>query len=470
MTAIKDVLVIHHTHTDVGYTHAQPIFWELSRRFIAAAMDSCDDTADRPAGSRRVWTCEVTAPVLDWLEHASDRQVERFAAAAQRGQIAVGAMFCNITPMYTLEQFAQSLLPVRRLRDAFKIPVSVAINHDVNGLPWSVIPLLRDAGVHGLLMGINIHFGGFPLQRPLGFHWQGPDGRALLALNGEHYQAFDSRLQLTKPDVTTAKMADGLEQYLDRLAREQYAYDFVYLSATHPGFCDNNPPNPNLPRLIRQWNDEGRQPRLSLVTPEVVVDRLKQQPETTLPLHRGDWTDFWNFGSGSAAMESAINRRAKARFSAAQMLATAGPLKQATTARLDEARWNLNFHDEHTWGSFCSILSKCPTLYLDQWTFKAAFAHQAAASTALVMRDLCEELAENPRQGTGLESFLLYNPGPVARKVILPLHKPLTDGTWHHINSTVLRFDTELTLRREACEIYAIDAAPRGPVEVPAMS
>ncbi|MDY7107433.1 MAG: hypothetical protein SYC29_02235 [Planctomycetota bacterium] len=470
MTGINDVLVIHHTHTDVGYTHPQPIFWELSRRFIDEALDYCDETAHWPDGSRMCWTCEVTAPVIDWLRHADDRQVERFAAAARRGQIAVGAMFCNITPLYTLEQFAESLLPVGTLRERFGLPISVAINHDVNGLPWSIIALLRDAGIDGLLMGINIHFGGFPLHRPLGFHWQGPDGRTILAFNGEHYQSFDAICRLAAPQVTTDTMAAGLDEYVARLLRSGYAYDFIYLTATHPGFCDNNPPNPNLPALVRQWNDEGREPRIRLVTPEVVIDRLRRQDAAHVPTHRGDWTDFWNFGSGSAAMETAVNRRAKARFAAVQSLAAVSAPIDRARSRMQEARWNLDLYDEHTWGSFCGVLSKCPTLYLDQWTLKGAYAHQAAAATAMLMRDQLERIAGNPRQGRGVESLLLFNPGPEPRRIVLPLYTPFTEGSWHHLSSTVHRFDTELTLRREECEIYAIDAETLGPVEVPAMS
>ncbi len=470
MTEIKDILVIHHTHTDVGYTHAQPVFWELSRRFIDEALDYCDETADWPDGSRMCWTCEVTAPVIDWLQHAKERQIERFAAAAQRRQIAVGAMFCNMTPLYNLEQFAQSLLPVRELREKFELPISVAINHDVNGLPWSFIPLLLDADIEGLLMGINIHFGGFPLHRPLGFNWQGPDGRSLCSFNGEHYQSFDAELTLTQPNVTTDRMAEGLERYLARLRGHNYAYDFVYLTATHPGFCDNNPPNPNLPRLIRRWNDENREPRIQLVTPETVIERLKKQPAEHVPTHRGDWTDFWNFGSGSAAMETAINRRTKSRFHAAQSLSLIQTPDEKTESHMRKARWNLNLHDEHTWGSFCSILSKCPTLYLDQWTFKAAYAHNAAAYTELMMRDQLESISGNPLQGTGVDSFLLYNPSPVSKRIVLPLYKPLSEGTWHHMSSTVHRFDTDLTLRREECEIYAIDAVNLGPVEVAPLS
>ena len=35
---LDEIYVIHHTHTDVGFTNAQPIFWELQYRFIDEAL------------------------------------------------------------------------------------------------------------------------------------------------------------------------------------------------------------------------------------------------------------------------------------------------------------------------------------------------------------------------------------------------------------------------------------------------
>ena len=34
MSKVETVYLIHHSHTDIGYTHDQPIVWDLHGRFI----------------------------------------------------------------------------------------------------------------------------------------------------------------------------------------------------------------------------------------------------------------------------------------------------------------------------------------------------------------------------------------------------------------------------------------------------
>ena len=116
--------------------------------------------------------------------------------------------------------------------------------------------MLLDAGVKGLLMGVNIHFGGFPLHRPMAFRWVGASGRSIPVFSGEHYNTFN---RLAKPQLRDLdRMQAGLDKYLLRLAANGYALPFAFLTATHPFCDDNNPPYPELPALIRRWNDEGR--------------------------------------------------------------------------------------------------------------------------------------------------------------------------------------------------------------------
>ena len=35
---LDTIYIVHHTHTDVGFTNNKPIFWELQYRFIDDAL------------------------------------------------------------------------------------------------------------------------------------------------------------------------------------------------------------------------------------------------------------------------------------------------------------------------------------------------------------------------------------------------------------------------------------------------
>ena len=42
MAQIETIYFIHHSHTDIGYTHDQPIVWDLHERFIDQAIDCAE--------------------------------------------------------------------------------------------------------------------------------------------------------------------------------------------------------------------------------------------------------------------------------------------------------------------------------------------------------------------------------------------------------------------------------------------
>ena len=112
MNKIKEILVLHHNHIDIGYTHPQTVFWNLSDRFIDEAIDLCEETAGFPEEARMRWTCEVTAPVMHWLDQASEQQIRRMKKLVNSNQIAFGSMFCNVSALYNTEEFIQSFYPL----------------------------------------------------------------------------------------------------------------------------------------------------------------------------------------------------------------------------------------------------------------------------------------------------------------------------------------------------------------------
>jgi hypothetical protein len=325
--------------------------------------------------------------------------------------------------------------------------------------------MLRDAGIDGLIMGINIHFGGFPLQRTQAFRWEGPDGQSILAFNGEHYNGVSREMRLNQPKPSLDEMSAGYEAYCERLVKRDYPYDFIYLSATHPHFDDNNPPDPDLPMWIERWNESGRGPRMRFTTPDDLIARISEQPAETIPTHSGDWTDFWNFGAASSALEISINRRAKAGLNAARSIDARLPSDNRRTWAMGEAFQAAAMGDEHTWGAFCSMNGTEPAPVMEQWMLKAENFYKSRSYSNLALRDGLDAWAGNPVQRSGNEGVLLFNPSGVPKRGLVPLLLEVSEGKWEHLNSCSQIIPTRQELLPAGDAVW-IDAGDLEPFEV----
>ena len=113
MARIETLYFIHHSHTDIGYTHDQPIVFDLHERFITQALTLAERSADSDSDGAFRWTVENTYVLLRWLQHASPREIERFQAMEKAGRIEVTGMFANLTPLLDVGQLAETLQPLR---------------------------------------------------------------------------------------------------------------------------------------------------------------------------------------------------------------------------------------------------------------------------------------------------------------------------------------------------------------------
>jgi hypothetical protein len=64
---LKKLYLIHHSHTDIGYTHSQPVVLHLQRAYMDQALELVEATEAYPEGAKGKWTCETGLPVLEWL-------------------------------------------------------------------------------------------------------------------------------------------------------------------------------------------------------------------------------------------------------------------------------------------------------------------------------------------------------------------------------------------------------------------
>lgn len=405
----KEVLILHHSHVDVGYTHPQSMYWELQKDYLEAALDMLDRTEGWPDDlSRPRWTAEATAPLLRWLQTATPEGIARLKKHLGSGHFGISGFEYNTTPLSSAEGLARQLYPIRMLRERLGADIRAVNQHDVTGIPWSAVDLLLDSDIQLLIMGINLHLSGTPMPRPAIYRWRGPSGRELLVMNGEHYSMFDQWCNTNSRNLDTIQA--GLDKYLRHVKSMNYPYDFVYLSATHaPLMYDNSPPNQDLPDVVRRWNEAGRKPRLRLATSNDVLERIRQIPREKIPVVTGDWTDFWNFGCGSSAAETCLSRKTAANTAAIELMQTvnrpSGRL-ETETAQV----WNdIKLYDEHTWGASNTLEADHPSV-VTMWQLKAAPVYDGKPLSDWLLRKELHQLAGNPWQSWSTPGVLVVNP------------------------------------------------------------
>lgn len=418
MAKIKEIWCMPHSHLDIGYTHPQPLLLELQVDYIDQAMDLCLKTQDYPEGSKFCWTIEATCVLKKWLETASAERIEVLKKLIKEKRICVAALPMHTTPNSNANEMVHMLSDLQELRSILDADIKVAINHDVNGQPWTMGQVLLDSGIDFYLTGINIHFGGIPFKRPADFMWEMADGRKLHSFLGEHYSLF-SQFMFTD-EHSTARMHEGVLEYVARLEKGGYNRDFAFLTATNPPLYDNNCPDLELADLVRKYNEEGHEQKIRIVTAEMLRDKLRSADMSAVPVHRGDWTDYWNFGGGSTARETRVSRLAKQTLQKAEVVECFNNVRDSRFESVKkECYKNAVIFDEHTWGASQSVTQPDSPETYSQLVHKVETAYKAADLSGYLLANQMEKLCQNPHQSNGLSGLAVVNTSAQAQRIEL---------------------------------------------------
>lgn len=402
---IERIDIVHHTHTDIGYTGLPSVIRDKQIRYLDAAIDLC---AAQPTFR---WTVESLIGLLDWWQASPEPRRRQFLSLVRSGRIDVMGLPFNQTPLLDALQWKQMMdwIPA----DLWKlVQPRAAMQNDVNGFPRSGALHLLDKGIRHLLMGINADSGGPPFTRPSAFWWKMPDGRRLFVWLGEHYGKameylgfYGQNLLKPGPEFLAASHALCLKQ-LDRLAAQGYPHKRLLLTFTHPKDYDNGAPFPPLAPFIEQWNAAKLTPALRLVNATTAVQEMESETGASIPTLEGEWTDFWANGSASGPREIAASRAAKRSLAAA--LSTAwGPLPATARASVENVLRDLCIFDEHTWGAAASVSHPESLDSLGQYNEKSETAYRPMAHAAwLLERRARTKLASMP------PGRYLANPAP----------------------------------------------------------
>lgn len=383
-----EIHLIHQTHLDIGYTHTQEDVLARQVQNLKDALQYIEETKDYPAEARFRFHPEGMWAVDEFMRTASDEEKEAFLQAARNRDIHLDAMYAQaMTGMYNDEELFELMGRAVRFGKEYGITIDSAMQTDVPGYTWGLVPALAHNGIRYLTMGPN---GGHRIGRVYHwadkpFWWESPSGkqRVLCWLSG-----FGYALWHRSPRGHQIR-DERLFQILDQLVQRSYPYNLVMLRYNIEG--DNGRPNRALSDCVKAWNDKYAWPKLILSRNSDVMRELERRHGKELPVVRGDYTPYWEDGCASTSEATSLCRVACERILQAQALfAMANPA--AFPVDQFDATWtDLIMYDEHTWGAYCSISRPDDPFTIHQDEYKQAYARRGHEGATNLLRESVKE-------------------------------------------------------------------------------
>jgi len=410
LTPHRDIHLVHHSHTDIGYSHLQAEVETIQNNNIWKALELIDRTKDYPADSRFVWNVESLWAVENFLGIASEQDKQRFIAAVKAGRIALSANYANIlTGLCTPEEMHWIVEYADSLRAWYGLPITMAMQTDIPGMSWSMVDAYAAHGIRHLSQGPNyipdMPDGGDRIGSTLReqgdkpYWWKGTSrpsaGQAgpdsiLVWTAGQGYGGWHGYTAGAIKERGTRKIA----AYMNELAAKGYPYDMVQWR--YNIVSDNGPVDSTLSDFVRDWNEKYASPRLIIANAGTMIQEFEEKYGKQIPTWSGDFTPYWEDGAYSTAKEEGDARVLSARLT--NLIEAAKILNKPIDPHLlYRAKRSIVMWHEHTWGAWCSISDPDAHFTTDQWRVKKAFADSAGwyvdtIERALVPTALKDEL------------------------------------------------------------------------------
>ncbi len=272
------------THTDIGYTHPQPVVQELHCAALDQVLALCRKYPDFR------WTIETVYQLEQFQQSRVPAVLEELYRYMREGRIALSPISTNpYTGWVSEEEMIRSMMPGETIRNQLGIATPGAVYNDVPGLAWMIPRVFRDAGVQLLVCGLNEVYGGYTLQKslPKAFLWQGADGTRLPVYRTETYtEGTDYGLEWGVPVIA--------HRMWERLRRLRSLGEDRAMVLLNSAWFDNGPPAEHQFVAAQRWNAEYAYPRFVITTLADAATAFLKQYGNTLPVLRGDWTSSWD--------------------------------------------------------------------------------------------------------------------------------------------------------------------------------
>ena len=333
---IKTVHIVFKTHLDVGFTDlAENVVARYFGTYIPGALALAEALRREGGPERFVWTTGSWL-IYEYLEQADPEARRRMEDAIRRGDIAWhGLPFTTLTEAMDAELFRFGLSLSRKLDARYGRETIAAKMTDVPGHTRAIVPLMAEAGVTLLHIGVNS--ASSAPEVPPAFVWRSPDGAEIIVL----YSAGG---------YGTLHVIEGLDEAL-------------FIAHTN----DNLGP-PSVRDVLQVFDDmrrefPGAEVRASTLD---AFARSLGKIRASLPIVTAEIGDTWIYGIGSDPTKVSQYRELL-------RLRRAWQQRDVDAAAFDAFSRHLLVVPEHTCG-------------LDEKTFLGDYAHYATADFAVARK------------------------------------------------------------------------------------
>ena len=422
------VYLYSHSHVDIGYTNTQANVEILHKRNIDEGIKLGEETKDYPAGARSRWNPEVTWPLERYWLTATPAKKEQVVKAIKNGSLCVDASYLNLnTSSCSDEELFQIFRFSRGMQQLTGVPIQTFQQMDIPGMSWGLVPVMAQQGVRYIMSWPNSCRAGYGRtldEKP--FWWVGPDGKSkVLFFQPGGYANGGS---MTKggatgrpwfgqrdPDKVPAVIKTGsanvnFTEALTKRERPDNPFNFYVISWS---LWDNCPMDADIPLAVKNWNETYAYPHIVIAGGTEIMQMIEKNYGDRLPVVKGDFTEYWTDGLGTAARLTAINRNAKERLVQAETLWTMlRPGKPAPRDAFDEAWRYIALGSEHTW---CAENPTEPFFQDAIWKVKQSYFREADDRTQTLLEDALAPATDKssgalgPAEGPAKGGIVVFN-------------------------------------------------------------
>ncbi|MCK4307802.1 hypothetical protein KAW50_06230, partial [candidate division WOR-3 bacterium] len=413
---IKKVFIVHHTHTDIGYTDIQTKIFDNQVDFIDKVLDYCKETDNYPEDSKFRWTCEVSWAVKNYFEKRPER-IKEFIQRVKEGRIEITGLYLNVTELYTAEELIRSLYFAKGLERKYGIKVTSAMNSDISGLSWVIPQILAKSGIRYLSMSVD-PVRSFRPEVPYPFYWVSPNGSRVLTWNTESKKYWYNEGYHLGLGENYQKAAKLLPEYFQYMVDEGYPYDAYCIRMGQ----DNIPPHLELCKIAEEWNNKHNTPKLIVSTNSQFFEYIEGKYTNKILSYQLAWPDWWADGNASAAYETGLSRDTHRKLINVEKLRS---ILSCFGERYPEKEikgiWdNMFFFDEHTWGASSSITKPYSLQTKSQWAIKSSFVYQATVESQRLLHKSLKFFATKIKNPDGTK-LVIFNSLPHKRSDIVKI-------------------------------------------------